>query len=146
VATVEPTAAEVAEAPGSDPQPAQEDAPEVVYGRDLLLKPVKVPFPRLMVKAQRVMEEMEAGLQQEWEELEAERHRLADWEHRLGERIEAVTFRNARREPSSSRSVMSYTRRCAGPSTERQRLPCGRRWSSGGRRRRSRGTWRWRRR
>jgi hypothetical protein len=41
------------------------------------------------------MEEMEAGLRQEWEELEAERHRLADWEHRLGERIEAVTSRNA---------------------------------------------------
>jgi hypothetical protein len=93
-ATVEATVAEVAEAPGSDPQPAQEDAPKVVYGRRLLPKPVKVPFPLLMVKSQRVLEEMEAGLQQEWEELEAERNRLTDWEHRLGERIKAVTSRN----------------------------------------------------
>jgi hypothetical protein len=80
---VEAAAAEVAEVPSSDPQPAQEDAPEVVYGRRLLPKPVKVPFPRLMVNAQRVMEEMEAGLQQEWEELEAEHDRLTDWERRL---------------------------------------------------------------
>jgi hypothetical protein len=92
---VEATTAEVAEAPDPDPQPAQEDAPEVVYGRRLLPKPVKVRFPRLMVKAQREMEEMEAGLRQEWEELEVERHRLADWEHCLGERIEAVTSCNA---------------------------------------------------
>jgi hypothetical protein len=95
-ATVEATTAEVAEAPSSDLQPAQEDMPEVVYGRRLLPKPVKVPFPRLMVKAQRVMEEMEVGLRQEWEELEVERHWLADWEHRLGERIKAVTFPNAK--------------------------------------------------
>jgi hypothetical protein len=78
VATAEATAADVAEAPSFDLQPAQEDAPKVVYERRLLPKPVKVRFPRLMVKAQRVMEEMEAGLWQEWEELEVERHRLAD--------------------------------------------------------------------
>jgi hypothetical protein len=34
---------------------------------------VKVPFSRLMVKGQRVMEEIEEGLRQEWEELEVER-------------------------------------------------------------------------
>jgi hypothetical protein len=94
-AMVEAAAVEVAEGPSSDPQPAQEDVSEVVYRRRLLPKPVKVPFPCLMVKAQWVMEEMEAGLRYVWEELEAERHRLAYWEHRLGERIEAVTSRNA---------------------------------------------------
>jgi hypothetical protein len=51
-ATVEAATAEIAEAPGSDPQPAQEDEPQVVHGRRLLPKLVKVPFPRLMVKAQ----------------------------------------------------------------------------------------------
>jgi hypothetical protein len=82
---VEAAVAEVAEAPRSDPQRAQEDEPEVVYGRRLLPKPVKVPFSRLMVKGQRVMEEIEECLRQEWEELEAERLRLSDWEHCLGE-------------------------------------------------------------
>jgi hypothetical protein len=95
VATVEAVTVEVTEAPSSDPQPTQEDVPEVVYGRRLLPKPVKVPLSHLMVKAQQVMEEMEAGLRQEWEELEAERHRLADWEHCLGESIEVVTSCNA---------------------------------------------------
>jgi hypothetical protein len=51
--------------------------PEVVHGRHLLLNPVKVPLPRLLVKARRVMEEAEAGCRQEWEELEAERDRLS---------------------------------------------------------------------
>lgn len=67
----------------------------MVYGRCLLPKPVKVPFSRLMAKARRVMEEMEEGLRQEWEELEAERLQLSDREHRLGERIEAVASRYA---------------------------------------------------
>jgi hypothetical protein len=70
--TVGAAAAEVAEAPSSDPQPAQEGMPEVVCGRHLLPKPVKVPLPRLLVKAHRVIEEAEAGFRQEWEELEAE--------------------------------------------------------------------------
>jgi hypothetical protein len=56
---------------------------------------VKVPLSRLMVKGQRVMEEIEEGLRQEWEELEAERLRLSYWEHRLGERIEMITSRYA---------------------------------------------------
>jgi hypothetical protein len=61
-AMVEAAAPEVEEVPSSDPQPAQEDAPEVVYGRRLLPKPVRVPFSRLMTKGQRVMEEIEEGL------------------------------------------------------------------------------------
>jgi hypothetical protein len=65
-ATVEAATVEVAEAPSSDPQLAQEDKPEVVYGRRLLPKPVKVPLFRLMAKGQRVMEEIEEGLLQEW--------------------------------------------------------------------------------
>jgi hypothetical protein len=62
VATAEAAPSEVEEVPSSDPQPAQEDAPEVVYGRRLLPKPVRVPFSRLMTKGQRVMEEIEEGL------------------------------------------------------------------------------------
>jgi hypothetical protein len=77
-ATAEAAAPEVVEVPSSDPQSVQEDKPEVVYGRHLLPKPVKVPLSRLMVKGQRVMEEIEEGLRQEWEELEAEHHRLSD--------------------------------------------------------------------
>jgi hypothetical protein len=61
-ATVEAAAPEVAEVPSSNPQPVQKDEPEVVYERHLLLKPVKVPLSRLMVKGQRVMEEIEEGL------------------------------------------------------------------------------------
>jgi hypothetical protein len=41
---------------------------------------VEVPLPRLLVKAQRAMEEAEAGFRREWEKLEAERLRLSDWE------------------------------------------------------------------
>jgi hypothetical protein len=89
-ATAEAAAAEVAEAPSSGPQPAQEDVPEVVYGRHLLPNLVKVPLPCLLVKAHRAMEEAEAGFRQEWEELEAERRRLSDWERRLGDRIQVV--------------------------------------------------------
>jgi hypothetical protein len=59
--TVGAAIAEVEEAPSFDPQHAQEGAPEVVYGRYLLLKPVKVPLPRLLVKAHRVIEDVEAG-------------------------------------------------------------------------------------
>jgi hypothetical protein len=66
-----------------------------VYGRHLLPNPVKVPLPRLLVKAHRVMEEADAGFRQEWEELEAERHRLSDWERRLGDRIQVVASRAA---------------------------------------------------
>jgi hypothetical protein len=95
VATVEAAAPEIAEVPSSDPQPAQEDVPKVVYRRHLLPKPVKVPFSRLMVKGQRVMEKIEEGLRQEWEELEAESLWLSYWEFCLGERIEAVTSRHA---------------------------------------------------
>jgi hypothetical protein len=52
--------------------------PEVVYGRHLLPSQVEVPLPRLLVKAQRAMEEAEAGFRREWEKLEAECLRLSD--------------------------------------------------------------------
>jgi hypothetical protein len=94
-ATAGVAAREVAEAPNTISQPAQEGAPEVVYGRRPLLSRVKVPLPRLMVKAQRATEEMEEGFWQEWEELEAERLRLSDWEHRLRDRIQVVASRAA---------------------------------------------------
>jgi hypothetical protein len=76
VATVE--APEVEEVPSSDRQPAQGDAPELVYGRHLLPSPVEIPLPRLLVKAQRAMEEAETGFRREWERLEAEHLRLSD--------------------------------------------------------------------
>jgi hypothetical protein len=62
----------------------------VVYERRPLPSRVKVPLPRLMVKAQRATEEMEEGFRQEWEELETERLRLSDWERRLRERTQVV--------------------------------------------------------
>jgi hypothetical protein len=77
-ATAGAAAAEVAGAPSSGPQPTQEDMPEVVYGRHLLPSQVEVPLPRLLVKAQRAMEEAEAGFRREWEKLEAECLRLSD--------------------------------------------------------------------
>jgi hypothetical protein len=50
----------------------------VIHRRHLLLSPVEVPLPRLLVKAQRVIEEAEAGFWSEWEKL--------DWERHLGNR------------------------------------------------------------
>jgi hypothetical protein len=93
--TAEAAAPEVAEVLSSDPQPVRVEEPEVVHGRRLHPKPVKVPLYRLMAKGQWAMEEIEEGFRQEWEELEAERHQLSDWEHRLWERIESVTSRYA---------------------------------------------------
>jgi hypothetical protein len=86
-ATVGAAAAEVAGAPSSEPQPAQGDEPEVVHGRRLLVSPVEVPLPRLLVKAQRAMEEVEAGFRREWEKLKAKSLRLSDWERHLRNRI-----------------------------------------------------------
>jgi DNA repair ATPase RecN len=56
---------------------------------------VKVPLPRLLAKSQQALEELEAGIHQEWEELEAERLRLSNWERRLGDRIKTVIARYA---------------------------------------------------
>jgi hypothetical protein len=95
VATAGVAAAEVAEAPNTVPQPAQEGALEVVYGRCPLPSRVKVPLPHLMVKAQWATEEMEEGFWQEWEESEAERLRLSDWEPRLRDCIQVVASRAA---------------------------------------------------
>jgi hypothetical protein len=69
----------------------QGDEPKVVHGRHLLPSSVEVPLPCLLVKAQRVMEEAEAGIRREWEKLEAEHLQLSDWEHHLGNRIQVVT-------------------------------------------------------
>jgi hypothetical protein len=73
----------------------QGDEPEVVHGRHLLLSLMEVPLPRLLVKAQRVMEEAEAGFRREWEKLVADHLRLSDWERQLGNRIQVVSFRAA---------------------------------------------------
>jgi hypothetical protein len=89
-ATAGASAAKVAETPSSGPQPTLKDMPEVVYGRHLLPNLVKVPLPRLLVKAHWTMEEAEARFRQEWEELEAESLRLSDWERHLGDRIQVV--------------------------------------------------------
>jgi hypothetical protein len=87
-------ALEVAEVARTTTPPAQEE-PEVVLGRRLLPSPAKVPLPRLFAKSLQVHEELEAGIRREWERLEAERHRLLDWEQRLGDRIKSVTARYA---------------------------------------------------
>jgi hypothetical protein len=93
-------AAAVAEAPAPEvasttTPPAQEEELEVVYRRHLLPRPTKVPFPRLLAKSQQALEELEAGIHQEWEELEAEHLRLSSWECRLGDRIKTVSTRYA---------------------------------------------------
>jgi hypothetical protein len=67
--------------------------PEVVHGRHLFPSPVEVPLPRLLVKAQRVMEEAEASFRREWEKLEVEHLWLSDWERQLRNRIEVVSSR-----------------------------------------------------
>jgi hypothetical protein len=82
-ATAGAAAAEVAGAP----------ALEVVYGRYLLSSPVEVPLPWLLIKAQRAMEEAEAGFRREWEMREAEHLWLSDWERRLGDHIQVVASR-----------------------------------------------------
>jgi hypothetical protein len=96
VATAEAAAPKVAGAPSSGPQPAQEDMPEVVYGRHLLPSPVEIPLPRLLVKAQRALDEVESGFRREWEKLEVERLRLSDWERRLGDRMKTVSSCHAK--------------------------------------------------
>jgi hypothetical protein len=67
----------------------------VVLGRRLLPSTAEIPLPRLFAKCQQAQEELEAGIRQEWEKLEAEHLRLSDWEHRLGDRIKSVTARYA---------------------------------------------------
>jgi hypothetical protein len=97
VAAIEGAAtAELAGAPGSGPQPLKGDEPEVVHGRRLLSSSVEVPLPRLLVRAQRAMEEAEAGFRREWETLEAERLQLSNWERRLGDRIQTVASHAAK--------------------------------------------------
>jgi hypothetical protein len=75
--------------------PTEEEELEVVLGRRLLPSPAEIPLPRLIAKCQQVLQELEAGMRQEWEKLEAEDLRLSDWEHRLGDRIKSTTARHA---------------------------------------------------
>jgi chromosome segregation ATPase len=88
-------ASEAAEVASTTTPPAQEGEPEVVLGRRLLPSPAEVPLPRLFAKSLQVHEELEAGIRREWERLKAERHRLLDWEQRLGDCIKSVTARYA---------------------------------------------------
>jgi hypothetical protein len=92
---VEAARAEDPEAPGTDHQRAPGTEPEMVFGGRPLPCPTKVPLPRLIIRAQRATEELEEGFRREWEELEAERFRLADWEHRLRERVATSSSRHA---------------------------------------------------
>jgi chromosome segregation ATPase len=88
-------APEVAEVASSVAPPAEEEEPEVVLGRRLLPSTAEIPLPRLVAKYQQAQQELEAGMRREWEKLEAERHRLSDWEVRLGDRINTVSARYA---------------------------------------------------
>jgi hypothetical protein len=67
----------------------------VVLGRRLLPSTAEIPLPRLFTKCQQAQQELEASIRREWEKLEAERLRLSDWEHRLGDHIKSVTARHA---------------------------------------------------
>jgi hypothetical protein len=99
---VAPEAAEVAEitapeaAEAAAPEAAEEaEETEVVLGRRLLPSSAEIPLPRLIAKCHQAQQELEAGMRREWEKLEAERHRLSDWEVRLGDRINSVSARYA---------------------------------------------------
>jgi hypothetical protein len=74
----------------------EEEEPEVVLGRRLLPSTAEIPLPRLIPKCQQAQQELEAGMRREWEKLEAERHRLSNWEVRLGDRMNTVSARYAR--------------------------------------------------
>jgi hypothetical protein len=91
----EAVAREVTEVAGTAPPPAQEEEPEVVYGRHLLPSSEDVPLHRLLARGQQALEEMEAGIRRKWEKLEAERLRLSSWERRLGDCIKTVSARYA---------------------------------------------------
>jgi hypothetical protein len=86
----------VAEVASSAAPPAEEEEEtEVVLGRRLLPSMAEIPLPRLIAKCHQAQQELEAGMRREWEKLEAERHRLSDWEVRLGDRINFVSARYA---------------------------------------------------
>jgi hypothetical protein len=91
----ETAAPEVVEVASSAAPPAEEEEPEVVLGRRLLPSTAEIPLPRLIAKCYQAQQELEAGMRWEWEKLEAERHRLSDWEVRLGDRINSVSARYA---------------------------------------------------
>jgi hypothetical protein len=91
----ETAAPEVVEVASSAAPPAEEVEPEVVLGRRLLPSTAEIPLPRLIAKCHQAQQELEAGMRREWEKLEAERHRLSDWEVRLGDRINSVSARYA---------------------------------------------------
>jgi hypothetical protein len=59
------------------------------------------------------MEEMEAGLRQEWEELEIERDRLTDWECHLEDHTRVVSSRTAEERAPLERGIKrEKVRRC----------------------------------
>ncbi|XP_025820834.1 stress response protein nst1-like [Panicum hallii] len=92
----EATAPGVAEVASSSAPPAEEEEEtEVVVGRRLLPSTAEIPLPRLIAKCHQAQQELEAGMRREWEKLEAERHRLSDWEVRLGDHINSVSARYA---------------------------------------------------
>jgi hypothetical protein len=95
----EAAAPESAEVVSTTTPPTEGEEPEVVLGRRLLLSTAEIPLPRLIAKCQQAQQELEAGMRWEWEKLEAERHRLSDWEERLGDRIKSVTARYADERP-----------------------------------------------
>jgi hypothetical protein len=62
VEAAEAAAPEDAEVASTTTPPAQEEEPEVVYGRHLLPRPTKVPLPRLLAKSQQALEKLEVGI------------------------------------------------------------------------------------
>jgi hypothetical protein len=91
----ETAAPEAAEVTSAAAPLANEEEPEVVLGRPLLPSAAEIPLSRLLAKCQQAQEELEAGICQEWEKLEAEHFRLSDWERRLGDRIKSASARHA---------------------------------------------------
>jgi hypothetical protein len=91
----ETAAPEAAEVTSAAAPPAEEEQPEVVLGRPLLLSAAEIPLPRLVAKCQQAQEELEAGIRREWEKLDAEHFQLSDWERRLGDHIKSASAYHA---------------------------------------------------
>jgi hypothetical protein len=54
-----------------------------------------IPLPRVLSRTHQALQETEAAIQQEWEALEAEHHRLDDWRTQLEERTKAASHQFA---------------------------------------------------
>jgi chromosome segregation ATPase len=102
-AVADPTAAIPSDAPsvvgmggasGSFPPPTPE-GPEVILGRPLRsgVEPgaTLTPLPQVLTRAHQALQETEAAIRREWEELKTKHQRLGDWCSQLERRTKATS-------------------------------------------------------